>query len=52
MAKSKRQQAAIAIQKKKGSIGKLFKQHRMDRNKDGRINKSDFRALRKRKRGF
>ena len=49
MAKSKRQQAAIA---KKGSIGKLFKQHRMDRNKDGKINKSDFRALRKRKRGF
>ncbi len=58
MAKSMKQQAAIAINKKKNKmatktsagkykVGKLLKKHKMDRNADGKINAKDFKLLRR-----
>ena len=58
MAKSMKQQAAIAINKKKKKmakkssagkykVGKLLKRHQMDRNSDGKINAKDFKLLRR-----
>ena len=60
MAKSMKQQAAIAIAKKNGmkrggsgrkgaskSVGKMFKKHNMDHNRDGKIDARDFAIMRK-----
>jgi ribosomal protein S15P/S13E len=60
MAKSARQQAAIAVSKKgsggraaskrgasKKQVGALFRKHNMDHNHDGKINRKDFAIMRK-----
>ena len=57
MAKGMKQQAAIAMNKKKRmmatkssagkyKVGAMFKKHNMDQNRDGKIDKKDFKIMR------
>ena len=46
MARNAKQQAAIAINKKKASKSSAGKYHKLDKNRDGKIDKKDFKLMR------